>query len=105
VGDDYNAQLAPAGEAESRKGGEAAIENPAGVANLRWQTRPAPLTPAEDALADALQAMFADGVHDLAGIVQRLNRMKISAPGGAAAWTEENFRSEVRRLADLTGGS
>jgi len=105
VGDDYNARLAPAGESASRKGGEATIEDPDRVENLRWQTRPAPLTPAEDALADALQTIFADEVYGLDGIVERLNRMQIAPPTGASAWSEENFRTEIRRLADRTGGS
>lgn len=104
MGDDYNRQLAATDGAE-RKGGEATIEDPARVQNLRWQTRPAPLTDAENALADALQSIFAVEVYDLGGIVERLNRMKIAPPTGASAWTEESFRAEVRRLADLTGAS
>jgi hypothetical protein len=105
VGDDYNRQFAAAGQSESRKGGEATIEDPARVENLRWQTRPAPLTAAENALADALQTIFAEEVYALDGIVERLNRMTIAPPAGASAWTEESFRAEVRRLADLAGGS
>ena len=105
MGDDYNPLLARVGTSESRKGGEATIEDPACVENLRWQTRPAPLTPAEDALADALQKIFADEVYGLGGIVERLNRMKIAPPVGASAWTDQNFRTAIRRLADLTGGS
>jgi hypothetical protein len=104
MGDDYNKQLAATGGAE-RKGGEATIEDPARVENLRWQTRPAPLTDAENALADALQSIFTAEVYDLVGIVARLNGMKIATPAGALAWTEESFRAELRRLADLTGGS
>ncbi|HKX06605.1 MAG TPA: recombinase-like helix-turn-helix domain-containing protein [Stellaceae bacterium] len=104
MGDDYNRQLAAAGGAE-RKGGEATIEDPARAENLRWQTRPAPLTDAESALADALQSIFTEEVYDLGGIVERLNRMKIAPPASASAWTEESFRGELRRLAGLTGGS
>lgn len=105
MGDDYNARLAAAGQPESRKGGEATIEDPARVANPRWQTRPAPLTGAESALADALQSIFTEEVYELGGIVERLNRMKLAPPAGASAWTEESFRAELRRLAGLTGGS
>jgi len=104
VGDDYNRQLAATDGAE-RKGGEATIEESARVRNLRWQTRPAPLTDAENALADALQSIFTEEVYDLPGVVERLNCMKIAPPVGASAWTEESFRAELRRLADLTGGS
>ena len=105
MGDDYNPRLAAVAETANRKGGEATIEDPDRVENLRWQTRPAPLTPAENALAEALQAIFADEVYALDGIVERLNRMKIAPPAGASAWSEEGFRTEIRRLADLTGGS
>ena len=105
MGDDYNRQLAPVGQPESRKGGEATIEDPARVENLRWQTRPAPPTAAENALADALQTIFGEEVYALDGIVERLNGMKVAPPAGASVWTEESFRAEVRRLADLTGGS
>lgn len=104
MADDYNRQLAATGGTE-RKGGEATIEDAARVENLRWQTRPAPLTDAENALADALQSIFTEEVYDIGGIVERLNRMKIAPPTGASAWTEDSFRAEVRRLADLTGGS
>jgi len=105
VGDDCNPQLAAIRESGARKGGEATIEDPGHVENLRWQTRPAPLTPEENALADALQTIFADGVYELDGIVERLDRMKIAPPSGASAWTEQTFRAELRRLADLTRGS
>lgn len=105
MSDDYNPLLAPTSGADARKGSEATIEDPDRVANLRWQTRPAPLTVAEEALADALQTIFADEVYGLDGIVERLNRMKVSPPAGAPAWSEESFRAEIRRLADLTGGS
>ena len=105
VAEEYNAHLAAARESGNRKGGEATIENPDRVENLRWQTRPAPLTPEENALADALQTIFADQIYELDGIVERLNRLRIAPPAGASTWSEESFRAEVRRLADLTGGS
>jgi len=100
VNDAYNTRLAAASEPDTRKGSPATIEDPARVENLRWQTRPAPLTADENALADALQTIFATEVYELDGIVDRLNQMKISPPG-APLWTEENFRSELRRLANL----
>jgi len=103
VGDDYNSQLAAAGGSDIRKGGPATIEDPDQVKNLRWQTRPAPLTASESALADALQTIFAGEIYELKGIVEGLNQMKIAPPAGTPAWTEENFRIEIRRLADLAG--
>jgi hypothetical protein len=95
---DYNPHLAPA-ETTDNKGGPATIEDPAQVENVRWQTRPAPLTAHEDALADALQAIFADEIYALDRIVERLNALKIAPPGGAMVWSEENFRAEIARLA------
>ena len=103
VDDDYNPQLAAAGGADIGKGSPATIEDPDRVKNLRWQTRPAPLTASENALADALQTIFAGENYELNGIVERLNQMKIAPPTGTPAWTEENFRIEIRRLADPAG--
>lgn len=103
MGDDYNPQLATMGVPDSSKGSPATIEDPAQVSNLRWQTRPAPLTTGEAALADALQTIFADEIYELDGIVERLNQMKIGPLAGTSAWTEEGFRAEIRRLANLTG--
>ena len=96
---DHNPLLARKGTTDETKGGPATIEDPARVENIRWQTRPAPLTAAEEALADALQKIFADEVYALGGIVARLNQMKIMPPAGAASWTESGFRAELARLA------
>jgi hypothetical protein len=79
------------------KGDESSIERVGAVRNVRWQTRPAPLTDYENALADALQAIFAEEVYDLAGIVHRLNERKIASPANDA-WTEELFTAEMARL-------
>jgi hypothetical protein len=103
VGDDYNSQLAATGGSNVGKGSPATIEDPNHVENLRWQTRPGPLTASENALADALQTIFAGEVFELDGIVEQLNQMKIAPPADASAWTEENFRIEIRRVADLAG--
>ena len=96
---DHNPLLAKSAAADQTKGGPASIEDPARVENLRWQTRPAPLTPWEHALADALQKIFAEEVYTLDGIVERLNRMNIAPPAGAAQWIEASFRAELARLA------
>jgi hypothetical protein len=103
VGDDYNPQLAAAGASDIGKGSPTTIEDPAQVKNLRWQTRPAPLTESENTLADVLQTIFAGEIYELDGIVERLNEMKIAPPAGASAWTEDSFRVEIRRLAGLAG--
>jgi hypothetical protein len=100
---DYNMALqqwvaAKAGRPEAgAKGDESSIERPDQVRNIVWQTRVAPPTEYENALGDALQKIFAEQVHDLPGIVSRLNATAVRAPGGAA-WTEEIFTAEMARL-------
>jgi len=96
---EHNPLLAARSAADGNKGGPATIEDPAHVENMRWQTRSAPLSAAEDALANALQTIFAEEVYDLGGIVERLNRLKLAPPAGAAQWTEASFRAEMARLA------
>jgi hypothetical protein len=61
------------------------------------QTHPHPMTPYETKLAGSVMEVFGRGVHDLPGLVEGLNTMGLHAPDGGA-WTEENFRSEMRRL-------
>jgi len=95
---DHNPNLARPRQANDDKGTEAGIERPDRVENICWQTRPAAPTAAENALGDALQAIFSDEVYELPQIVERLNRMGLAAPAGAAAWTEASLRAELRRL-------
>lgn len=95
---DYNPGLAPTRHSNDEKGGPDGIEIPDKVENIGWQTRAASPTPAELALADALQAIFAEQVTDLPGIVHRLNLRGVAVPSGAGAWTEEIFRAELHRL-------
>jgi len=95
---DYNPHLAPGRKANDDKGTEAGIEHPDRVENYTWQTRPAPPTAAESALADALQAIFAEEVWELPQIVARLNERGIAPPAGAQRWTEAAFRAELARL-------
>jgi hypothetical protein len=64
------------------------------------QYRTRPPTAYETALGDALESTFAAGVHDLSGIVRRLNEAGVKAPDGCD-WTAALFQSEIRRLADL----
>ena len=82
---------------EPNKGGSGNIERPQAVENIPWQTRPAALTPFEDALADTLQAMFREGVEALPDIVARLNASAVKHPEGN--WTEQNYQSLMARLA------
>ena len=63
------------------------------------QTHPAPLTPYEVKLSGAIMEIFGTGTHDLPGLIAGLNGLGLHAPGGTA-WTEDNFRAEMRRLGD-----
>jgi hypothetical protein len=80
------------------KGGEHTLEPPGAARNVAWQTRAAAPSAYERALADALQAIFADETYDLPGIVARLNRTAVRPPSGAA-WTAASFVDEMARLA------
>jgi hypothetical protein len=96
--DEYNVALtAEQGASRNPKGDEASIEHPDKVKNICWQTRAAPPTAYENALGDALQAAFADGVSDLPGVVRRLNERGPKAPDGST-WTEVSFTAEITRL-------
>jgi len=96
---DYNPNLVAGRRPNDSKGGPTTIELPDRVENIAWQTRPAPLSAAENALADALQEIFAAEIYELAQIVERLNAAGIAAPAGQAQWTQANFRAEMARLA------
>jgi hypothetical protein len=91
---DHNPALTP----DPRdKGSEAGIEHPGGAQNIAWQTRAAPPTAAETALADALQAIFAEEIYELPGIVARLNGV-LPPPAGSPRWTEALLAAELSRL-------
>ena len=79
------------------KGDATSIERVDEVQNTRWQTRPAPLSDYENALADSLQAIFGEEIYDLAAVVRRLNERGPKPPTGAA-WTEDLFTAEMARL-------
>jgi hypothetical protein len=95
---DHNPHLAIARHANDDKGSEAGIERLDQVRNIAWQTRAAVPTREENALADALQAIFADEIYDLPRVVERLNRLGLAPPAGASAWTVESFSAHMRGL-------
>lgn len=64
--------------------------------NLPWQTRSAPQTDYERALADALEHILAE-THELAGIVAGLNAAGLRTPDGKA-WTADSFQAVIKRL-------
>ena len=65
--------------------------------NRVWQTRTHSQTEFERRLADALERAFADGVTDLAPLVDRLNADGLRDEENRA-WTEESFRAVMARL-------
>jgi hypothetical protein len=70
------------------------------VPDLFYQTRPAEGYSADATVfADALEAIMADGTHDLAGIAAGLNARGIAA-GGLSSWTPEALSTYLAALAD-----
>ncbi len=66
--------------------------------NIVWQTREgAELTEFEIGLSEALDAVFAAGVSDLTGIVDRFNGMDFRNREGDV-WTAEGFEAEIKQL-------
>jgi hypothetical protein len=61
------------------------------------QARQRPPTPFEDLLGDAIERAYAEGIHDLPGVVAYLNRSGPSAENGQD-WTEESFTALMARL-------
>ena len=51
----------------------------------------------QNLLGDAIERSYAAGVHDLPGLVGRLNETRVPSPNGQA-WTPELFVEEMRRL-------
>ncbi len=67
-------------------------------ADTEWQTRiGAELDDYQVALAAALEEIFGDGVHDLDGIVTRLNQTVVRT-GDGRDWTADSFKAEMKRL-------
>jgi len=92
---DFNPFLRQTGDA---KAGPDAIEDPATASNLRWQTRPAPLTDHERGLARALTEIFARDIWDLPDVAHELNQAGPPPPAGGQ-WTEAGLAAELARLA------
>ena len=62
-----------------------------------------PLSAAEDALAEALMQLYAEGVETPEAIAKGLNKMAIAPPlSGLGSWTAETLHNELEALnADL----
>ena len=54
----------------------------------------------DNALGDAIEAAFAQGIHDLAGLIAALNGAGIATPDGEP-WTEQNFAPVMNALAEV----
>ena len=61
------------------------------------QARQRTPTTYEDLLGDAIERAYGAGIHDLPGLVERLNDSGLSSPGGEP-WTEANFRKAMAVL-------
>ena len=95
---DYNPNLKHRQLPEANNvAGKGNIEHPGQVINIVHQTRATPPTDHENELGQALEKIFSDNVIELEDIVSRLNEMGVQTQSGAV-WTEETFRSEMKRL-------
>jgi hypothetical protein len=61
------------------------------------QARQRPPTPFEDLLGDAIERAYANGIHDLSGLVAYLNQTGPSAEN-AQPWTESSYVALMARL-------
>jgi len=61
------------------------------------QARTRTPTTYEDLLGDAIERAYGAGIHDLAGLVERLNDSGLSSPNGEP-WTEANYREAMAAL-------
>jgi hypothetical protein len=65
--------------------------------NIAWQHRAEPPSAFENALGDALEAIFASGIEELPRLVDELNK-RASRDRAGKPWTEESFQAEMQRL-------
>ena len=95
---DWNELLKPWSDtAPSNRGGAGSIEDYRDIRNLEWQSRSAPPSEYENHLADALERILGEGIHDLPAIITHLNQLHVYGPTGRA-WSEESFCDEMKRL-------
>jgi len=65
--------------------------------NETHQTRSTPPTAYESLLGDSIERAYAQGIHELEGLVAYLNQAGPSGPNGQA-WTPESYQQEMARL-------
>jgi len=63
----------------------------------RWQVGSGNASEYENRLADALEAAFTAGHHELEALVSALNGAGVAAPDGAS-WTAASFQAAMKRL-------
>ena len=61
------------------------------------QARQRPPLPHEDLLGDSIERAFANGIHDLDGLVAYLNQAGPRGPDGGE-WSAVSFQAEMARL-------
>ncbi|MGW6459161.1 recombinase-like helix-turn-helix domain-containing protein [Streptomyces sp. NPDC055078] len=67
--------------------------------NVAVQSRSRETTSYEHALADVLEGIYGQGIHDLPGIVRELNTSGVR-PAHGEDWDERSFRDELARLGE-----
>jgi hypothetical protein len=67
------------------------------LSNETHQTRMSAPTAYESLLGDSIERAYAQGIHDLDGLVNYLNTAGPSGPNGEA-WTNASFQQEMARL-------
>lgn len=93
----FNPYLRPASPPSVQVGGKGYIEIPGKAENLRWQTRKAPPTEYENALANALEQAYASGAAGAEEIVESLNRHAFRDASGEP-WTVASLAAEMAAL-------
>jgi hypothetical protein len=71
--------------------------HPKALYNEVHQNRSTSPTSYESLLGDSIERAFAQGIHDLEGVVGYLNSAGPSAPNGEP-WTSARYRHEIARL-------
>jgi hypothetical protein len=71
--------------------------HPKTLYNETHQHRSDPPTSYESLLGDSIERAFAQGIHDLEGVVAYLNQAGPSAPNGQP-WSSASYRQEMARL-------
>lgn len=95
---DHNPGLQPWKAPEPNNvAGKGQIEEPGQMKNIIWQTRAAAPTAYENALGDALEAVFSAGAETVEQVVEGLNAHGFRRADGGA-WSVDQFEAEMARL-------